>query len=477
MIYAQEILTSKEMQEDIEFLTQTIKDVNPHITIREKVTGTHIYEEIDSLRKNAKLEDFENFYYLAKKILLLSQDQHNDFQESYFAEPEDSNLDISEESIAISQRCSFEYDNFHPSGSISSLEYLEGNYYFTRDWYDRNGRHLIPVGARLLRVNNLPIDEYVSTVSRIVDNSIRWDSDLKKYYSLRVYVPQLIGYSDSCLLVFSKDAIKDSLHYRGATIKSGVSSDYLKPKVLYFNQDHILYVRVPSMETDHIDFYTENILKYKDKQIDKVIIDVRSNQGGNDLVWMNIVSAITGNINFVKEEDLYIRNTSTAINYLQIVRKMGVNKEDVFSIRDDSFIRVATQPDTIKNWPPSINYSGKIYVMVDNRCFSSTLAFIATCNRNNDFITIGQSSGYIGGRGITPFFFVLPHSKLLFTINPILDTTGIENVENYYDNYVKIPVTCSIQDITFETDYKGERYGEEFLYKYDPVFQKVLKLE
>ena len=260
------------------------------------------------------------------------------------------------------------------------------------------------------------------------------------------------------------------------SIKGFSYRDSSDPKVLYFEQTGILYIRLPDMDTEYISFYRDTIPKYKDKSIQKVVIDIRSNGGGNDEVWMTVLSAIIDK-SIICKNKTYLKNTPLVIDYMSKIRNEQIISDQISSLNiDDNYYLERFDKDTIALSPKSIRYTGKIYVLVDKRCFSSALAFTAFCCRTDQLITVGQPSGYIGGRGTSPFFFSLPHSKLIFAISPMLDATNVESIEDYYDRFVQIPVFLTIADYVFERKYEGERYGEEYLFNYDSTFRKVLEL-
>jgi hypothetical protein len=89
---------------------------------------------------------------------------------------------------------------------------------------------------------------------------------------------------------------------------------------------------------------------------------------------------------------------------------------------------------------------------------------------------VGEPSGYIGGKGLSPFFFRMPNSQLIFSIIPVLDASNVKSIEDYYDSQVDIPVKLNIDDYIFDRDDQSKRYGEDYLFNHDPVFRKVLEL-
>lgn len=184
------MICKTEMVEDINFLYWTIKAVNPHLAIRQQVTKTDLCGELDSLWKCAdKLNTFEDFYYLANRMLILCQDQHNSFWTFYPEGIEHHNPYIHPQSTVISEICELRYDKYSIFNNLE-INYIDGDYFFVENIYNtQTNEILIPASAKLLKVNNTPIDDYISQWNRKVDNSIRWDFEKQKYYTLRLYSP------------------------------------------------------------------------------------------------------------------------------------------------------------------------------------------------------------------------------------------------------------------------------------------------
>ena len=471
-------LGKDEMIQDIDFLYNAIKEVCPNLDIRKKVTGTDLYAELDNLRvSSSKINTFEEFYYLASKMLILSQDQHNNLVS--FA-PKEKNHYISNKAKRISEVCEFTFDKHQPN-NCTDVTYINGECFFHEDISNmENLEIMIPYSAKLLAINDIPIDEYIQKWNRKVDSSIRWDFKNNKYYTNRLYQPYFTGLSDDIYTITY--SLNDSTQTINMNVSHGIAgraySDSSVDKVLYFTDKDILYIRIAQMDFQKIKFYQQEIRKYHDKKIKKIIIDIRDNGGGSDLVWTNVLSAIIDKPITI-EEKLYLRNSPLVIDYMENIRKAKINTQNpvkLANIENGSFIDISGKK-TISPSKNSINFEGKIYVLVNHKCFSSALAFSAFCNRTDKLITVGQPTNSIGGTGITPFFFTLPNSKLIFEISPTLDATNVEKADDYYDNYTEIYVPLSLNDVKIEQEYTGERYNKYFLYNHDVIFKAVLSIE
>jgi hypothetical protein len=150
--------------------------------------------------------------------------------------------------------------------------------------------------------------------------------------------------------------------------------------------------------------------------------------------------------------------------------KLIIGKDTLFHIHDTEMI----QP--LEN---SLKYSGKIYCIFDDRCFSSTLAFYSVCQNVDNLITVGSHTGYFGGQGITPLCFILPHSKLVIRTECTLDATNTNksNWLSFFHDNMEIPVDLTLKESINRVYYTGKYFDENYLYNIDPVFKKVLKLK
>lgn len=253
------------------------------------------------------------------------------------------------------------------------------------------------------------------------------------------------------------------------------------PKVLYFEKDKILYVRIPDMDHNLIENYKKALLKYKEKTINKVVIDVRGNGGGSDQVWLDIIATIIKK-SIPYPQKLAFKDNQLVKDYM-VLNNISYTENQVDTkplfIDNNKYFCLVDVDGSLDPAENSLEYDGTIYVLIDDGIFSSTLAFVGVCQNAEQLLTVGTPSGYFGGQGVRPLYFITPHSKLIFRVEYSLDCTnvGVDNFINYYHDKPEIPVQINIEDI-FKMKNSGlELYDEDFLYKVDPVFQKVLKLE
>jgi hypothetical protein len=485
-LMAQPQLSREEMRQDYDFLVKIIKETYPQLEVIRLVTGKDILAEIKDLRSSIDtVTAFSSYYKLVGTALHLTQEQHHHIiycdVDDDLCEPDNYyiNDSIRKQSVLLAKeiRQNIQQWSFRKS-PFMGLYYINGQYYFMQDLLDGNDKTtvLFPKSARVLQINGIDIDRYILTVSERIGSNLRWDAAREKYYAkASTYID--IDDTIKVTLELPDGSMKEQYIIRGQTRlfnQGTMSTDDYDPKVLYFDDSKLLYIRIPEMDLGLLPFYEEEIAKMKQHPIDKVVIDVRGNVGGSDRVWWQTLSAII-DTTLTWPATVLFKNTPTVISYFNRVRgdtlspiqpaDVIIGRDTLFASRDRNFIEPAAN---------TLAYKGRIYVLADERCYSSTKSFLSACNKIDRLVSVGKPADLIAGIGINPFVFALPYSNLIFRINVSLESIEGDNLADYYDR-IEIPVEMSLQEALFEENWTGERYGEEYLFNHDPIFQKVLE--
>ena len=463
-----------QMQQDIDFLVNTIKEVEPNLSIRQQVTGTNLYIELDSLAKKAKdIQTFDDFYFLLKRILFLCQDRHDDLQNFYPSGIEHENKYIKPKNVEISNYCYQRYLGMLPCcGGMMTIRYLNGQYYTIENIYAKQTDELlIPDSSMILSINNIPIDRYVA-LSRPFDNAVRWDGTRKQYYTHSIYHPFFILGSMEALITYEKNNTVKTVEFKDAYV-TGFNL-IGNESVQYFEDKKILYIRIPTMDYDKIDFYKTAILNNKEKPVEKIVLDIRNNGGGNDMLWIELLAIIIDKP-IMLENKVYYKESPIVVDYVEKIRMEKITKRLKFN---DEYYFTSSESPTFFITPDenSINYKGNIYILVNENCYSSSLVLSSICKRVDKLISVGNSTGYIEGRSTTPFFFSMPNSGLIFELCATIDMWAKTPYE-HYDVNAEIPVNNTVVDYINEIKYQSTRYSKEFLFNYDPAFKTILDIE
>ncbi len=472
-------LSKQQMTDDFTFLYHKIEMVTPHLAIRKQVTGYDVLAEIQGLRSQLDTVTSEaGFAKVMWKAIALCRDPHNTYTSFYPYNDTDTSAIAT--AVRETRRYQRHYFTYNTNYALP-LFYVEGDYFLPTLYFpsadgdntEEPPQVKVAGKSKLLKEDNMPIDEYNATWNFPVHPEVRWDYRHNKYYAYSLFSPHTTMNKEQYLTTISdKGAVREEdISVVGMRFPS-INGKYT-PKVHYFANDAILYIRVPAMDAEKIAFYQQELRKYKTSEIKKVVIDVRDNGGGNDVVWQTILASVVKHP-LAARQRLCFRNNRLVREYLTkdnisytAEKPLIIGHDSLFCIED---VRTV-MPDT-----QSLGYDGNIYVLLNEDCYSSTLALSSFCETIDNMITVGTPTGWLGGEGVMPFYFILPHSKLIFSLACSLDgNVSDSNPAGYYHDQPKIPVSLSLDDYYSRYYYPEELYEETYLYHHDPVFQKVLE--
>ncbi|AEY66543.1 S41 family peptidase [Clostridium sp. BNL1100] len=169
------------------------------------------------------------------------------------------------------------------------------------------------------------------------------------------------------------------------------------------------------------------------KDYSKLIIDIRGNGGGNDRYWIeNIVQPLiskplSNKIYWVFrgatfEEPFISHMIGNGYDRLDLVRE--INREGLTNTPPELKKNFKYYKKVVNTIYPvnSINFKGKIYLLVDKYVFSSAEAF-AIFSKNTGFATIvGEKTGGDGIVG-SPLICALPNSGYVFSLSITMGLT------------------------------------------------------
>jgi hypothetical protein len=345
------------------------------------------------------------------------------------------------------------------------------------------------------------MDIFNSQIARgpISAREIHWDYRLKKHYVTGgLYIPKsdkilAEDYPTKQQFYFSpKDyAMRisgTSLSQEEISSLPREQSDYMK--VTYYDNLRLLYIYLGSMMYDNEDF-VESIKKAgRDKQIDKIILDIRDNYGGSDYIWKRLLSAIVKD-SLYENAILGIRNTEIMREIFEDNVKTNqisstlTKKQKIPYLNNEDFLLLTSglndKGDTVCVVLPDSNslmYDGKIYILQNENVFSSG-ALIAYAQRIPQLFTVGVPMGFVAGRGLPPAIFQLANSKFPFLMDIFIDLTDTKTAADVRHDRPEIEIYPTIDEIIEMNDYGSiiNKRGDEFLFKHDYLFKKVLEME
>jgi hypothetical protein len=355
------------------------------------------------------------------------------------------------------------------------LLYKEGKYFVYADFTYKG--FLIKKGTEVNGYNNQSISEYIKNSYDIVW-PVRWDDSLDSPYSTSFY-----KYGDNKFQLNFNDEkapsleflLEDSIIYQTDKKRDITFYSQSVEQVKYFEDQQILYIGMPFMDVTQgrsiikkIDSIHKNTVSYT-----KVLIDVRGNPGGNDMCWRNVLQHLLSE-EIILPSNLKFKYNKPAIDYYGKGEK-NIVPENIELLGNSKFWTKHYKTDILKHSKKSINFKGKIFIIQDQFIYSSASNLSNVSLNQEQLVSIGNTTDFVGGLQTEPLFIRLNNSGLVFRVEPLLDFSGVNLLNDFSHNEVEIKITPTIEDYFLRTTYNGNIYGKEFLLKHDPIIQYILK--
>lgn len=334
------------------------------------------------------------------------------------------------------------------------------------DWLGNKNKYL----ARIKSTNTDEefIEELSSIVSdlhnrhtQIIDNKNRYEVFKKAYAKNNWYN-------------FLNDK-KVVDRYNSMVPKIKISKNIFQKKELTLEdvvKGKIGYMYLPSMASRNgsIDKDLELIGNYINTldNYQALIIDIRGNLGGSDSYWEGVVSKLIENDIKTSGYRIY-RNDSKVVKHYTNIKKLKLEpietipvdvaknapKEALKTFSD--FEKVSYTIESNEN----LKFKGNVYLLIDEKVYSSAEAFSMFCKETKFATLIGQTTGGDGG-GIDPVLFKLKNSGLIARMASCMYL----NEDGVCDEEFK-----TTPDIKIKNCKRTERFKD------DNCIKKVLELE
>ena len=455
-------LTREQMHEDFDQLYSTLTTNVPHFGVRRKATGENIPKKLQQLKQCIDTVSCDGGFY---EILFRALATCNDMHISVDGGCRDS------VALVRTYNAYMKHNPFLPN-KAKGLFYHDGKYY-TPGFGNKQGT-AIPYLSELTHVNGIPIDKYMAKYNSSVCSATRWDFKHNKAWSIELYDPRkVLGAEEFTLTVKIDGKAKEVDMTKVGYIYLRDYFDDNVFRVNYFERDNTLYIRLPRMTLSKAEWIENEIAKHAGKPINRVVIDVRGNGGGNDFTWRRTLEAIID-----KPLHFSLRQAVKDIEVLSGSNIKGVRDIEVYGDRLKAFIDSDSET-YLQPSKRSLNYGGKIWVMVDENIFSSTLALLSVCQQSDLLVSVGTPSGYLGGIGGTPQSDILCHSRFAYRYPITLEITNAEQrkPESYYKDQVDVVLWPTLEQKMVQLKYNKPQHAEEFLYNHDWVFRKILEID
>lgn len=274
----------------------------------------------------------------------------------------------------------------------------------------------------LEKIKNTENDsEFINELNNILGDLNNGHTHLIDNYSLFKFFYNAYGQS-GWYEFFNDDIVKNRYEELGEIEDNNkiVSTEDLILKDIV--EGEVGYIYLPQMlprgnsieeDIDEISKYIKTLENHK-----SIVIDIRGNSGGEDVYWTQVISRIipksyntSGYILFRDSEMInnYVNSRDINVEDIQYLPKEIINNGPNEINSDFKYFVKNNRRIEKMN---SINFEGKIYLLVDRVVYSSAESFSIFCKESGIATVIGETTGGDGG-GVDPILFKLKNSGLI----------------------------------------------------------------
>ncbi len=494
------VLSYQQMLEDHDTLVSYIRQTSPIIYYNKEVRGIDFELHAKKLRSQIdRTTTTATFLQIVEKTLNAAQDGHTsrlgswqlDIMKKYWLP---AGISFVRGIDSASTENAYTYAAYLRKEIYTKLDlnlvYTSGAYYNVLP-FSYKGKNY-PASMELISCNGIAIHDYVSSLTELV-SPLRWDRTNNRVYEEGFY-SHIDNYkNDEIKFVFrDRDQQEHQLHIatndtitflQEKTRTYGYNSDTDTIITHYFEPQGIFYARIPMMVEEFGDSVKQRLEAVsRGNTIKAVVVDIRGNGGGSDNTYGQFLKSI---VQDTLTLDIVIGRNFSPYNqqYFNINRDSVENREantftvNVPTLHEPEMYYIQQSYDFVVPDSNALPFQGKIYILQDRYIYSSASNLSTLAKNSDQLISIGQTPDLLGGFQTNPVVMMLPHSKVIFRVEPQIDLTNITTVSDIFQNNVEYPVPYSIEDVYTRSTTTEDIYGKDFLFNRDPMFKKVMELE
>lgn len=479
-------INQDQMFEDYDYMVNVLHNMMPHAIVIRKSYNIDVWKKLAVYRKKIpQIKNTREFAVLVASALYACKGHHlglkrvspsmdENYLKSIYGELDTKLSVMRNYDLATYANQVLFYEP--PFPQTLYFTYYDGNYYIPCKF--KVNDQCYPDQLKLLTVDGYIPEEIEREV---IDHLPYYDSNHSRFYNGNFYCffpPKNNGERIFEFLTRNNDKIKLRIKDNDKIFYFANSKPFRKvPKfVWYISEYQAIYIRIPTMNYVHQHFYLSEIDKIQRKYHPHfAIIDVRYNGGGSDIIALLMINAL------LSKPNLGVKYAFLASEYqrkelIRRGRKLDKFQEKEIEFLDkQKFLILNNTPIiTENNDAPKVHH---IYVLSENVYSAAGTLTSRIAYDNDNIISVGFNNPRMLGRGVNPFIFALPNSKLTIQVEPALDvtncTTAMDCMHTKVELELKLHPIEYFQYLMTPVDTTNVR---EYLLYNDPFMQKVFRL-
>ncbi|MDX9726567.1 MAG: S41 family peptidase [Bacteroidales bacterium] len=322
------------------------------------------------------------------------------------------------------------YRYFYGTDSLFPLKLMfSGKEGYLLDSYDQKTD--IEKGTEILSINDKPVSEILPFLFQniVADGKVESSRYLELNNFFPAYYANLIESPGQFRLTLRKNNGEiENVMVPATTLSEIKESEKNKPDnternfVLTFPDEKVALLKIKafyplSKEDNFKRFLKSSFKEINSRKIQRLVIDLRDNEGGNDR-WGALLFAQLTDKPFSYYESLKLPNKKLSFSeYAQMPKFYGLLKLLIRKDKDGGY--KWTLHRNLKTRKPSRNpFMGEVFVLVNGFSFSVTSEFAAVVKATGRARLIGEETGgtYSGNNSGTFVIVTLPNSRLVLGI-------------------------------------------------------------
>lgn len=410
-----EMLTPAELQEDLKIARDALERGHPGIyRYTSKSTLDKAFEELR--RKLNRPMDVFGFFRLLAPVIAKIECGHTSVN---LPESVRSTIDATEPLLPL------------------RVEIIGGKVYVLRD-YSGEGSAL--VGTEIRAINGKRIETIVATIKAALsgDGEIPTSRQRGVGQRLGAALPVVLDIHAPFLLTYRKDGAGTTAQINLPGLlrpKIGEIARALYPQdqrdeppvsLAFLDKYSIAVMTIRGFEefSDRdkkkpmVDFFKESFSQFQRQGTRTLILDLRGNGGGEDVLGKLLYSYLTKEP-FDYYDDLVIN--ALDFDFMRYAKSppyhLGIPEHEIARTPDGHY-RYTSHPNWGRQQPSQPAFTGKVFVIIDGGSFSTTCEFLSIAHYHRRVVFIGEEAGggYYGNTSGYTRLLELPNTKVTLRV-------------------------------------------------------------